>query len=66
MGETKVYLYKKICLCSVKQVELALSQKFDIKFEGFGSAPKFPQPQNLLYLLTYNAFYDNSHALGYR
>ncbi|MEI3614098.1 thioredoxin domain-containing protein [Pseudogracilibacillus sp. SO30301A] len=48
---------------SIQEAFQQLSQKFDNEFGGFGRAPKFPQPQNLLYLLTYNSFYDNSHAL---
>lgn len=30
-----------------------LEQRFDWENGGFGEAPKFPQPQNLLFLLRY-------------
>ena len=41
-------------------IEIAVSQfkkKFDRKYGGFGNAPKFPTPHNLLFLLDY---YENS------
>src|SRR5690625_4027084 len=35
----------------------------DPKYGGFGSAPKFPQPQNLQFLLTYHTFNHQKSAL---
>lgn len=40
-----------------------LSQRFDAQYGGFGSAPKFPTPQNLLFLLRYWKRTGNDNAL---
>ncbi len=40
-----------------------LGKRFDFTYGGFGSAPKFPTPQNLLYLLRYYHFTGNTAAL---
>ena len=37
--------------------------RFDEKFGGFGNAPKFPTPHNLMFLLRYWKRYGNSKAL---
>lgn len=39
-------------------------ERFDEKFGGFGSAPKFPTPHNLMFLLRYWKRYGNNKALG--
>lgn len=39
------------------------SDSFDEKYGGFGSAPKFPSPHNLLYLLAYSQMEHNGRAL---
>jgi len=36
---------------------------FDSTYGGFGNAPKFPTPHNLLFLMLYAKQYDNSMAL---
>lgn len=41
-----------------------LYSRFDQKNGGFGGAPKFPSPQNLLFLLRYGARYPESKALS--
>ncbi|NQU28863.1 MAG: thioredoxin domain-containing protein, partial [Candidatus Marinimicrobia bacterium] len=38
--------------------------RFDEKLGGFGSAPKFPSPHNLLYLMRYYHFSNDSAALA--
>jgi uncharacterized protein YyaL (SSP411 family) len=38
---------------TLKYAYLQLSQSFDSRHGGFGTAPKFPRPHNLLYLLRY-------------
>ena len=48
---------------AVQQTYDQLLQKFDPKFGGFGPAPKFPQPQNLLFLLDYYYFTKDETAL---
>jgi uncharacterized protein YyaL (SSP411 family) len=40
-----------------------LSQRFDAQYGGFGSAPKFPTPHNLLFLLRYWKRNGNEKAL---
>ncbi|WP_330949334.1 thioredoxin domain-containing protein [Virgibacillus sp. MG-45] len=51
---------------SIETADLAFQQlkkQFDLTHGGFGSAPKFPQPQNLLFLLRYAHFTENKTAL---
>jgi hypothetical protein len=38
-------------------------KRYDDKFGGFGNAPKFPTPHNLMFLLRYWNCYDNPKAL---
>ena len=40
-----------------------LSQRFDEQYSGFGTAPKFPSPHNLLFLLRYWKRTGNTKAL---
>ena len=40
-----------------------LVEKFDMDYGGFKPAPKFPQPQNLMFLLNYHFFTGNQQAL---
>lgn len=40
-----------------------LSQRFDKTYGGFGSAPKFPTPHNLSFLMRYWKQYKDNHAL---
>lgn len=39
------------------------SRTFDAKYGGFGDAPKFPAPHNLLFLLAYSQIKEDPHAL---
>ena len=39
------------------------SSKFDSDFGGFGRAPKFPSPHNLILLLRYSKIYNDQNAL---
>ena len=41
----------------------ALATRYDERFGGFGSAPKFPTPHNLLFLLRYPTRTDDQDAL---
>lgn len=41
-----------------------LQQSFDSDHAGFGSAPKFPTPHNLMFLLRYQRWCDSDLALG--
>lgn len=38
-------------------------QRFDKKYGGFGSAPKFPMPHNLVFLTLYARLFENEQAL---
>src|SRR5690625_2075622 len=40
-----------------------LTQNFDSNHGGFGLAPKFPQPQNIMYMLKYYYFTGEKNAL---
>lgn len=40
-----------------------LLKSFDIKYGGFGKAPKFPTPHKLMFLLRYYKIYDETNAL---
>ncbi len=40
----------------------SLKKYYDSENGGFGSAPKFPSPHNLLFLLRYNRYYGNTSA----
>ena len=42
---------------------LEFEQSFDTRFGGFGSAPKFPTPHQLLFLLRYHDRSENKNAL---
>lgn len=46
-----------------KSAFLAFEQSFDTKYGGFGRAPKFPSPHNLLFLLRYFHAENNEKAL---
>ena len=39
------------------------AKTFDAANGGFGRAPKFPSPHNLLFLLEYHRIFDDAHAL---
>lgn len=39
-------------------------QRFDKKHGGFGSAPKFPMPHNLIFLTLYARLFENAQAIG--
>lgn len=41
-----------------------LTNQFDATYGGFGQAPKFPQPQHILFLLKYNYFNKNEMAVS--
>jgi uncharacterized protein YyaL (SSP411 family) len=48
---------------TLKQAYEQLSRSFDVHFGGFGAAPKFPSPHNLMFLLRYWRRSGNAHAL---
>ncbi len=47
----------------IRQTFLQLRDAYDERYGGFGGAPKFPQPQNILFLLEYAQVYDDKTAL---
>lgn len=54
---------KRLTKETADEVYQQLRQQFDPVYGGFGPAPKFPQPQNLLFLLRYYYFTGESDAL---
>lgn len=52
------------CAGLVRRGISQLEQSFDSVWGGFGHAPKFPAPHNLLFLLRYSALADDATALG--
>ena len=47
----------------LKQAVNLFKQQYDRKWGGFGSAPKFPSPHNLLFLLDYSALESDDSTL---
>lgn len=47
----------------LKQAYSQLEQRFDAKYGGFGTAPKFPTPHNMLFLLRYWRHFGEEKAL---
>lgn len=47
----------------LKQAVNLFKQQYDRKWGGFGSAPKFPSPHNLLFLLEYSALESDDSTL---
>ncbi len=47
----------------LKKAFLNLKNRYDPKFGGFGTAPKFPSPHNLTFLLRYYKRYKENSAL---
>ena len=43
---------------------LQFKERFDDEYGGFGTAPKFPSPHNLLFLLSYNKRTKNEDAIN--
>ncbi len=54
---------KRLTKEAADEVYAELKQQFDPIYGGFGAAPKFPQPQNLLFLLRYHYFTGEQPAL---
>jgi len=48
---------------TMERAAKTFSQAFDRKYGGFGSAPKFPTPHNLMFLTRYNLLEDDERAL---
>lgn len=45
------------------QAYMQLAKQFDFLYGGFGEEPKFPMPQNIMFLLRYNYYPGNKDAL---
>lgn len=54
---------RRICPTLPEAAADSLSADFDSMYGGFGSAPKFPMPHNLLFLTLYSQIYDDQEAL---
>ena len=55
---------KELGHTTLKSAFNLLSQRFDAQYGGFSSAPKFPTPHNLLFLLRYWKHSGDVHALA--
>jgi len=53
----------KLSVALVEQAMQLFAESFDDKFGGFGKAPKFPTPHNLMFLLRYSVLERDAHAL---
>ena len=47
----------------VKDAFTHFASSYDPEYGGFGRAPKFPSPHNLILLLRYSKIYDDQNAL---
>ena len=47
-----------------KKAAALFSQSYDLKYGGFGSAPKFPMPHNLIFLTLYSQIYQDRDAFS--
>ena len=47
----------------IRRGALELSESFDAQWGGFGPAPKFPTPHNLLFLMHYAALEQDRHSM---
>jgi uncharacterized protein YyaL (SSP411 family) len=62
-GETSGTPARELGEDTLKQAYEQLSRSFDAHYGGFGAAPKFPTPHNLMFLLRYWRRSGNAHAL---
>ncbi len=54
---------ENLTLDSTNEAFDQLRNTFDMEYGGFGTAPKFPAPQNLLFLMRHYHFAENTAAL---
>ncbi|HLQ70523.1 MAG TPA: thioredoxin domain-containing protein [Bacillota bacterium] len=54
---------KRLTKAATDEAFEQLERRFDAENGGFGDAPKFPQPQNILFLLRYYHFTGHERAL---
>lgn len=54
---------KRLTKETIEEAYQQLGKNFDYSFGGFGAAPKFPSPQNMLFLLRQYHFTGNTAAL---
>jgi len=47
----------------IKKAYRDFSARFDSAYGGFGTAPKFPSPHNLMFLIEYDRVFSSTHAL---
>jgi uncharacterized protein YyaL (SSP411 family) len=45
------------------EAESIFEETFDARYGGFGSAPKFPSPHNLMFLLRYGSYHQDDAAI---
>lgn len=64
LKNTEVYENSQIDTDMIKRAVEVFENTFDRTYGGFGNAPKFPTPHNLLFLMLYSKQNNNSKALG--
>ena len=63
LQETEEFSKGELNMADVQQAYKRFSQLFDKEYGGFGSAPKFPTPHNLYFLLRYYYYTGQPEAL---
>jgi uncharacterized protein YyaL (SSP411 family) len=63
-GETRPSLGAELGESTITQAYDQLARSFDTQNGGFGTAPKFPTPHNLMFLLRYWKCFNDERALG--
>ncbi len=63
LQETEEFSKGELNMADVQQAYKRFSQLFDKEYGGFGSAPKFPTPHNLYFLLRYHYYTGQPEAL---
>ncbi len=53
----------KINFAEIEKAYQQFDKRFDSTYGGFGEAPKFPSPHNLIFLLRYYHFQKSPHAM---
>ncbi len=61
-SETPAILGEDIGPATLHTAIEQFARSYDNEYGGFGSAPKFPTPYNLIYLLRYSHFSSNEHS----
>ncbi len=64
MGNINAVSKEKIDIEYIQKAFEIFKKDFDPLYGGFGSAPKFPSPHNIMFLLAYYKYSNDPYALG--